>query len=270
MKTRLITAAVLVPALIVLVLVAAKLFSAIVLGLLLAVAAYELLYRTGYIQNIRLLAYSIIMAFAISMWSYYGAIHGVFVLMNMAFFALLFAEMMMDHIKVRLEMLCMCFLAGEIVPYMLSSLVRILGMASGRIMILMPFVIAFLSDAGAYFVGIRFGKHKLCPVISPHKTIEGLGGGLLGSLLGMLIYAVVLAWPLGMHVNFLVVLLYAVAGSLVGTLGDLCFSVIKRQCGIKDYGNLLPGHGGVLDRLDSMVMVAPFVEAMLLLLPLAV
>ena len=130
---------------------------------------------------------------------------------------------------------------------------------------------AFLSDAGAYFVGLRFGKHKLAPVVSPNKTIEGALGGLAGAILGMLIYAVVLDFlPGGLHVNYALALLYGFLGAAVGIFGDLCFSVIKRQTGIKDYGNLIPGHGGVLDRFDSMVMVAPLMEVLLLLLPIAV
>ena len=102
MKTRVITAAALIPALVLLVLTAPRIFTAIVMGILLVVAVYELLYRTQYIQNVRLILYSAVMAFAVSMWSFYGSDHGAFVLLNMAFFALLFMEMMIDHIKVRL------------------------------------------------------------------------------------------------------------------------------------------------------------------------
>ncbi len=270
MKKRIITAAVLVPLLIGLVLAGPKIVSAVVLGALLAVAAYELLYRTGYIRQPRLVIYAAIMAFGICMWSGYGAAAGVFVLMNLAFFSLLFGEMMMDHIKVRLEMVGLCVLGGEIVPYMLASVIRILGTTMGRYFVLIPFVVAFLSDAGAYFVGLKFGRHKLAPVISPHKTVEGVLGGLVFSTVGMLIYAVILALVCKLHVNFLLALLYGLAGSGIGTFGDLCFSVVKRQTGIKDYGTLFPGHGGVLDRLDSLVTVAPLMEALLLLLPLAV
>lgn len=269
MKTRLITAAVLVPVLALLVLAAPKILSAVVLAVLLVAAVYELLYRTGYVQRPRLVIYSCVMAAGICLWSHYGASQGVFTLMNLAFFSLLFSEMMMDHIKVRLEMLGLCILAGEIIPYMLSALIRILGTANGRYYIAIPFLVAFLSDGGAYFVGIRFGRHKLAPVISPNKTIEGVLGGLAGALAGMLIYAVILAWPLGRKMNFLLVLLYALGGSLAACFGDLCFSAIKRQTGVKDYGTLFPGHGGVLDRLDSLAAVAPLMEALLLLLPLA-
>ena len=151
---------------------------------------------------------------------------------------------------------------------MLSSIVRVMTWDSGRFLILIPFVVAFMSDGGAYFVGLKFGRHKLAPVVSPNKTIEGALGGLGGAVVGMLIYAIILDFPLKFDVNYGIALLYGLIGSGAGTFGDLCFSVIKRQTGIKDYGNLIPGHGGVLDRFDSLTMVAPLMEALLLLLPL--
>ena len=154
------------------------------------------------------------------------------------------------------------------IPYFLTALIRILTMNVGRYVILIPFIVAFMNDAGAYFIGLRFGKHKLAPVVSPNKTIEGVFGGLGGAMLGMLIYALILDFFLKFEVNYLIALLYGLLGSAVGTFGDLCFSIIKRQTGIKDYGNLIPGHGGVLDRFDSLSMVAPLMEALLLLLPL--
>ena len=93
-------------------------------------------------------------------------------------------------------------------------------------------------------------------------------GGLAGATIGMLIYTIILDLPLKLDVNYGIALLYGIVGSAVGTFGDLCFSIIKRQTGIKDYGNLIPGHGGVLDRFDSLTMVAPLMEALLLILPL--
>jgi phosphatidate cytidylyltransferase len=141
----------------------------------------------------------------------------------------------------------------------------------GRYFILIAFVLAFLSDTGAYFAGLYLGKHKLAPVISPKKTVEGMIGGVLAAIVGMLLYTLVLDLAFDFfQVNYLYAVLYGVVGSLASVFGDLSFSVIKRQCGIKDYGNLIPGHGGILDRFDSMMIVAPLVEAFLLLIPVAV
>lgn len=268
MKTRILSAAILVPILFLVVLVFPEIVAALVMGILLAIGAYELLYRTGLVRQPRLVLYSAIMAFAVTMWSYYEAVHAYFILLVILFWMALLAELMMDHVKVRVEMLGMCFMAGLVIPYMLSSLVRILNMTIGRYVILIPFVTAFMDDAGAYFVGMKFGRHKLAPVLSPNKTIEGALGGIATGMVSMLIYTLILHL-LGLKVNYLLALLYGLGGSLAGIFGDLCFSVIKRQTGIKDYGNLIPGHGGVLDRFDSLVMVAPLMEALLLLLPLA-
>ena len=105
-------------------------------------------------------------------------------------------------------------------------------------------------------------------MVSPNKALGGGFGGLAGATIGMLIYTIILDLPLKLDVNYGIALLYGIVGSAVGTFGDLCFSIIKRQTGIKDYGNLIPGHGGVLDRFDSLTMVAPLMEALLLILPL--
>ena len=134
-------------------------------------------------------------------------------------------------------------------------------------MILIPFVVAFLSDTGAYFVGCRFGRRKLAPVISPNKSIEGVIGGLIFAVTGMLLYTVIMQIAFKQEVNYIFAILYGVVGTAADVFGDLCFSAIKRQTGIKDYGNLIPGHGGVLDRFDSMLVVAPLMEALLVLLP---
>ena len=271
MKTRIIAAAVLIPVLLVLVLAAPKMISAVVFAALLAIGSYELLYRTHLVKHSRLVVYSSVMAFAVVMWSYAGAVHAWLLIGLLLYTLILFAEMMIDHVKVRIEMIALCYVAGAVVPFLLSSLIRILGMTTGRYVVLIPFAIAFLSDGGAYFAGLKFGKHKLAPVVSPNKTIEGALGGLIAAMMGMVIYALVLdlAFP-QFRVNYGMAILYGLVGSLVGVFGDLCFSIIKRQTGIKDYGNLIPGHGGVLDRFDSMMMVAPLVEALLLLAPVVI
>lgn len=270
MKTRIIAAAVLLPVLALIVLVAPPIVAAIVLGLLMMVGEYELLFTTGLVRHVRMVLYSAMMAFGLSIWSYYDAIPAVGILAVLAFWLLLFIELMADHVKVSVEMVASCFFAGAVVPYLLTSLIRILTLSTGRYLIPIPFIVAFSSDAGAYFVGMRFGRHKLAPVVSPNKTIEGLGGGLASSVVFMLIYALILRFALKFQVNFAYALLYGLFGGGIDVFGDLSFSIIKRQSGIKDYGMLIPGHGGFFDRFDSMVLVAPLMEALILLIPLAV
>ena len=269
MKTRIIAAAVLVPVLLLMVLVVDKMIAAVAMGLILAIAAYELLYRTRLVMRPRLVIYASGMAFATAMWSYFESVHAYFLLLLIVYFALLFAEIMMDHVKVRIEMIGLCFVAGLIIPYMLSAIVRIRAMDEGVLLILTPFILAFLSDSGAYFVGVFFGKHKLAPTISPKKTVEGLFGGFAAAIVGMMIFGMVLSFGFDLQVNYWYGLIYGLVGSAVSVMGDLSFSAVKRQVGIKDYGNLIPGHGGVLDRFDSMVFVAPVTELLLLLIPFA-
>ena len=133
---------------------------------------------------------------------------------------LLFSEVMLDHVKVSVEAVGLCTLGGYLIPLLLSSLIRILVGENGRYFILLPFTVAFLSDAGAYFVGLRFGRHKLAPVVSPNKTIEGVLGGLGFALVGVLIYALILNLALKFRVNYGAAILYALAGSGVGVMGD--------------------------------------------------
>lgn len=270
MKTRVISGAILASLLFLLVLVLPKELAAIVMGVLQVIACYELLYRTKLVTKPRLILYSCGMAFLLAIWSFYGAVHAYFVLMMMGYFLLLFSEMLMDHVKIRFETLSKCFVGGLIVPYLMSSVVRILAMSTGRYVILIPFLVACICDAGAYFVGVKFGKHKLAPVVSPNKTIEGALGGIAAGVVAMLLYTFILDVPLKFDVNYGTAVIYGVAGCLVGEVGDLCFSVIKRQTGIKDYGNLVPGHGGVLDRFDSILAVAPLIEALLLIMPVII
>ena len=270
MKTRVIAAAVLLPLLLIAVLFLPKIVTAVIFGALAAIAAYELLYRTDLVKEVRLVAYSAVIAFGVSLWSLYGKQYTWAMIGILVLFAALFGEMMASHVKISFEKVAYCLAAGLLLPYLLTSIVRIHSWPLGRRYVFIPFILAFLSDTGAYFAGRAFGKHKLAPVISPHKTVEGVVGGVLGAIFGMLIFCLVMQLGFKMQVNYLYAVLYGVVGSLGAVFGDLCFSVIKRQTGMKDYGNLIPGHGGVLDRFDSMMVVGPLTELLLLLLPVAV
>ena len=251
-------------------LAAPKWVLALVWGVLMSIAAYELLFRTGLVQESRLVVYAMAAAFGTAVWSYFGAVYAWGVLGIIAFCMVLFLEMMLSHVKINFQKVSMTFVAGCLVPYLLCSLIRIHTMTIGRYVILIPFIVACLNDTGAYFTGILLGRHKLAPVISPKKTVEGAVGGVLCAMIVMLLYTLILGVGFDFYVNYGYAMIYGLAGALVGIFGDLCFSVIKRQTGIKDYGNLIPGHGGVLDRVDSMVLVGPLMEALLILIPVAV
>ena len=135
--------------------------------------------------------------------------------------------------------------------------------------ILLILCFAWGGDTCAYFAGRAFGKHKLCPVVSPKKTVEGAIGGVLGTMAFGVIITMVYSVAadrleaftrsnIGVSMYVIIALLGCVA-AVLGIYGDLFASVVKRQCGIKDYGTIFPGHGGILDRFDSVMFIAPFV-----------
>jgi phosphatidate cytidylyltransferase len=267
MKTRLLSAAVLLPVLFLVIWVLPTIVAAVLVGMMAAFAAYELLCNAGFLRHMRLTVYCMVAAMAVSLWSYWDAPREWGMLGLLVFIGVLFGEMMHNRVKVRFEKICLCLVAGILLPYLLTALVRILGTYTGRYTIIIPFILAFLPDSGAYFAGTYLGKHKLAPVLSPNKTVEGAVGGAVTAIFGMMLYALIMDVAFDRSVNYWIALLYGILGAGVDIFGDLMFSVIKRQTGIKDYGNLIPGHGGILDRFDSMMMVAPFVEILLIILP---
>lgn len=155
--------------------------------------------------------------------------------------------------------LCAVLTAGIAIPLALSCLLRLRMLEHGAGLVLIPLVAAFMSDAMALFGGMMFGRTKLAPLVSPKKTREGAVSGLVGGMVGMILFRIFffLCTEVPLHIGWCVLL--GLVGAVLGQLGDLSFSCIKRQYGIKDYGRLLPGHGGVLDRFDSVIFAAPVI-----------
>lgn len=141
------------------------------------------------------------------------------------------------------------------------------GMENGVVLIFIPFLGAWIPDTFAYFSGMLFGKHKLIPSISPNKTVEGSVGAVIGCVLLFFIYGIVVEYAAGLTVHYLPLLLLSALCGIFAQLGDLAASLIKRECHTKDFGNLIPGHGGILDRIDSLIFVAPLVYYFILYLP---
>ncbi len=133
----------------------------------------------------------------------------------------------------------------------------------------LPFILSWITDSGAYFVGCSMGKHKLIPHLSPKKTVEGAIGGIVACVLVSLLYVFILD-KISISIfggnDYLKMLIISLVGSVISQLGDFASSAIKREFNVKDFGNILPGHGGVLDRFDSIIFVAPFVYYLLRLL----
>ncbi len=268
MLKRVIVAVVCVPILLGMVYVAPVWMLPAAVALLSAIAIFEALYSTGFLQHSRITAYSILLAGLIPFWVFYDsrslpALLGLFI-----YVVLIFCDAMASRKKVGLEKIGGAFFLSVFIPFFLSSFLRIRGLEDWNYYIILPFVIAFLSDACALFAGMAFGKHKLAPTLSPKKTVEGAIGGVCGATAAAVLSGV-LAGPLfGVEgCRLWVLAVYGVVGSVLSQLGDLSFSYIKREYGLKDFGDLFPGHGGVLDRFDSVLFCAPFVEIMLYLLP---
>ncbi|MBR6502128.1 MAG: phosphatidate cytidylyltransferase [Clostridia bacterium] len=144
-------------------------------------------------------------------------------------------------------------------PLFLSFAFALLGsvitLENGVFLLLLIFNYSSVCDIGAYFVGVSMGKTKLCPAISPKKTVEGAIGGIVSSA----IVGLVITLCFGHYDKILPVMLLTIPFCIAGMAGDLFASIIKRKVGIKDYGDLIPGHGGVLDRVDSILFIAPLV-----------
>lgn len=145
-----------------------------------------------------------------------------------------------------------------ILSYAFSSLSNVIKFEDGLYYLLLMFNFASVCDMGAYFVGSAMGKHKLCPNVSPKKTVEGAFGGIISSM----IVSAILAAVFGMDIMMAIIL--TIPFCVIGMLGDLFASAIKRSVDLKDYGSLIPGHGGILDRLDSMLLIAPVLYIVIL------
>ncbi len=131
----------------------------------------------------------------------------------------------------------------------------------------MVFIGAWISDIFAYFTGVFFGKHKLIPEISPKKTVEGSLGGIVFAAAFMVLYGWILSMIVEVVPNYLVLSLGGVFLAVVGQIGDLLASLVKREHGVKDYGRLMPGHGGIMDRFDSVLAVSAAAMILCLLFP---
>ncbi len=182
------------------------------------------------------------------------------------------------HKTMRFEQMTSDFFFSFIIPLTYTMFVHFRDKNSlfvGLSYVMISMSAAWLTDTGAYFVGVNFGKHKLCPEISPKKTVEGAVGGIVISIISLML----ICWGLQslagyfghtVKVNYIYILIFSPILSIISMVGDLAASVIKRQHGIKDFGNIMPGHGGIVDRFDSVLLVLPAVYIISKFFPLVV
>lgn len=183
-----------------------------------------------------------------------------------AFMIAIFAEMVyliymlamavFSHGKIKVNSCTMLFAIGFYINMGFSSVVLIRDFDEiGKYVFLLVFVGSWVTDIFAYFCGMAFGRHKLIPDVSPKKTIEGSIGGAVFCGLAFALYGLILSNYFSVSLNIVALAVFGIIISFVSQIGDLSASLIKREYGIKDYGNCFPGHGGVLDRFDSTIAV---------------
>lgn len=237
------------------------------ISLISSVATYEILVATKYINNKVVSVISIAFSATVPVALSYEVFQNNSVILCFSFLLFLFISLIFMHEKMRFEQMIVIAFLSIFIPFALSSitLLQIRFEQHGIFYIVFMLISAWIGDAGAYFIGTFFGKHKMAPKISPKKSWEGFFGGLFTSALFGVFLGLGYEWYLKsiegfqtVEVDILFLCISALICSILGVVGDFSASIIKRQCSVKDFGHILPGHGGVLDRFDSVMFVAPF------------
>ena len=179
---------------------------------------------------------------------------------------LLFATVILSNMKFNIIDISVTFFGiCYIVLFLMFAPIIRDNLSNGKIVIWYVFFTAWGTDVFAYLIGKNFGKHKFSK-ISPNKSIEGCIGGVIGSIIMILVYTVVCNRFLNLNINYVYAVFIAIILSALSQIGDFAASSIKRYCDIKDYSNLIPGHGGMLDRIDSVIFILPFAYFLLMLI----
>lgn len=177
----------------------------------------------------------------------------------------LFLQVILTNMKTNVKDIAITFFGICYIPLFIMFLPLINGMENGKMLIWYVFTCAWGTDVFAYIVGKAIGKHKISEV-SPNKSIEGCIGGIIGAVAISLLFTYAFNTLFAVNFSYLIITGVAICLSIVGQIGDFAASSIKRYVGIKDFSNLIPGHGGMLDRIDSVIFIAPFAYMLLKLL----
>ncbi len=267
MRSRLIVAAVGIPLLLAVLCVLPPWGTAILFAAVCCIGVHELFHMQGLGDRKAAMVLCMVSSCAIQASILFGGYRTAMLLL-LPFLLLLFLLWVAYYETDRpfgMEGLAGTLFSGLLVPLGLGAMTALRCGPEGRLLVLAPLFVTFTGDSGAYFVGRAWGKHKMSPRTSPHKTVEGLVGGLMVSALGMVLYGLLLL-AFGIAGSLWKLAIVGLVGGVCAQLGDLAFSLIKRQYGAKDYGRLLPGHGGAYDRFDSTSFAAPATLLLLMLL----
>jgi len=264
MKPRFITAAAILAVAIVMLIFSDTVVLPLLMSACAGCAVFELLRCVGIAKNlpVSIPACAIAVALPIGaffvqdMYVYFLASFIVcFVFMIYMFFLAVFLKG-----ALRVQDVALAYVFVSYVSISLSNVVLVRHIhESGLYFFILVFVIAWITDVFAYIVGSLFGKHKLIPAVSPKKSVEGAIGGVFGTMLGCAVVAFIMQMISELEPNYWMFLLLGFVGAIISQLGDLVASLVKREYGLKDYSNLLPGHGGIMDRFDSVIPVATVV-----------
>lgn len=246
----------------------------IVMALIAALAAYEICGAAHVRKHVLILGASIVMAAFLPFVPMLPTLEFPIVQTVLyGYLLLLFVHQLGHHRDVPVPDVVTAAVVSIFSSAALTAVVRVRdigGARHGLFLLIVSLLAAWSSDSGAYFVGVLCGKHKLCPQISPKKTVEGFVGGIVSCIVILEAAALVYSrWIApGTKINWILLAVLAGCCSVISVVGDLTFSLIKRHYGIKDYGNIMPGHGGALDRFDSVIFVAPFFALVIQYLPI--
>ena len=178
---------------------------------------------------------------------------------------ILFIQLIVTNMKTNFNDIAYTFIGIFYIVFFMTYISKINAMEHGKILIWYVILAAWGTDIFAYVIGKTMGKHKFSKV-SPKKTIEGCIGGVIGAVILILIYTYIVNTYFNVNYSYTYIAIISIILSLIGQIGDFAASSIKRFVDIKDYSNLIPGHGGMLDRIDSLIFLAPFAFALFTLL----
>lgn len=269
MKTRVITGiGIFVVAVLLVVLAPFTPIFCIGMSVLAVMASFELLRVFGIHKDWHISAPSYLLAAALPFAAYFvtDETRVKFILIEAAiifiYLVYLLGAAVFSHKKIKFVLVAAVFMALVYVIVSFTSLSLLMYVNKGLFYFGVIIISSWGCDAGAYFIGCKFGKHKLIPDVSPNKSVEGAIGGVLVSIVLNVLYGFVVSSLGGAKVEYLSLALLGLVLSIVAMVGDLIASLIKREYGIKDYSNVLPGHGGIVDRFDSVFPIATFLLMM--------